>query len=521
MGKHEGSFNSLITSTFIGIGAIVGSGWLFASYYASKVAGPAAIFSWIIGAVLALFIALLLAEIATMFPITGLFGRLLVVSHNRDMGFVVAISNWAGVLLMIPSEAEATAQYISTVFPSLTPYLFVNQHFTLIGTLVATVLVILYTLANYWGIKSLGKVNNAITVIKIVIPTLAGILFIIAQFEPSHFTQASTGGFMPFGVSSIFSAIVGCGIFYAFYGFQYIAAFASEFKNASKIIPIALVSSVAICLGIYLLLQASFIGAVPNSMLANGGWHGINFTSPLAQLAIILGLNFFSVVLYLDACLSPSGTGVVYLGAASRMMAGMAKDKQIPTYFSDTHPVFNFSRRSLLLSSILSIAVMFIFKSWQSIVELVTVFQILACVAVPVALYKLRLSKPNLIRPFRMKFGLTLSVIVFLLMTYLITLAGFKAVLTNFILHVTCFTMYVSVYHKGQIAGFMNACYSSWSIFAYMAFTCVATYIHDFHPVLANSIYGNIVVFLIALVLFYLMIYQKSYGKEEASTIHS
>lgn len=34
---------------FLSIGSIVGSGWLFGSFYTAQIAGPAAILSWVLG----------------------------------------------------------------------------------------------------------------------------------------------------------------------------------------------------------------------------------------------------------------------------------------------------------------------------------------------------------------------------------------------------------------------------------------------------------------------------------------
>ncbi|RCW47000.1 amino acid permease-like protein, partial [Halopolyspora algeriensis] len=56
---------------FTGVGAIIGSGWLFGALYASQIAGPAAILSWIIGAIMIMIIGLVYAELAVMFPVVG------------------------------------------------------------------------------------------------------------------------------------------------------------------------------------------------------------------------------------------------------------------------------------------------------------------------------------------------------------------------------------------------------------------------------------------------------------------
>ena len=39
----------------------------------------------------------------------------------------------------------------------------------------------------------------------------------------------------------------------------------------------------------------TFIGAVEPSMLAKAGWHGVDFASPFADIAILLGLTWLSV----------------------------------------------------------------------------------------------------------------------------------------------------------------------------------------------------------------------------------
>ena len=49
---------SLVDLTFIGLGAIFGSGWLFAASHVSAIAGPAGIFSWLLGGFAVLLLVL-------------------------------------------------------------------------------------------------------------------------------------------------------------------------------------------------------------------------------------------------------------------------------------------------------------------------------------------------------------------------------------------------------------------------------------------------------------------------------
>ena len=308
---------SLYSAIAIGIGSMIGSGWLFACYYASKQAGPASLVSWFIGAGLAIILALLLSEIVGLFQVTGLFSRLLTLSHNKDYGVVVAISNWLAMLIIVPSEAEATMQYLSTVVPSFTHYIFSNHHLTLLGELCTASLIFIYWLLNYWGMKSLTRANNVLTLVKVIVPIGTAIAIIATAFHAGNFSSYHQS-FVPYGVGSVFSSVINSGIFYAFYGFNMIAIYAKELDNPQRNIPVALISSILITLVVYLLLQVAFLGAIDTASVAKG-WAHLNFTSPLAQLAQMLGLNLLMIILYADAAVSPSGTGMISTGSGGRM----------------------------------------------------------------------------------------------------------------------------------------------------------------------------------------------------------
>ncbi len=500
----------LFTAVGIGVGCVIGSGWLFAAYYAAQYTGPASYISWVIGAVLALILALLLAEIASMYKQKALFTRLLNVSHNNpDLGFVIAISSWLGFVIVIPAEASATIQYLSTAFPSLTSYIFIGQQHTILGSVCIVGLICVYMLLNYWGIKSLAKASNIIGIIKIIIPILTSIILMVVAFHPSNFTAH---GFAPYGYSHVFSAVVTCGIFYAFYGFTMIAMYSSELKNPKKNIPRALVFTVLLCLFIYLLLQTAFIGALPTAMVAKG-WSALNFTSPLAQLLLLLNINFlaiWAIVLYADSAISPSGTGIIYLGSASRTLTGMARDKEVPKFFNQTHSIYNLSRRSLIFTTFVCCIVVFFFKNWRSIMVVVTVFQLISCMAIPVAFIKLRVNKPNSERIFKVKFGLTLSVIIYLVVCYLLTQATVTALVLALILHVLFFLFYAITFYGAKISLILKAFRSASSAFAYIILSIIFGYFNKI-GLLTND-YIMIAFFILYSINLWALLKQRSYN---------
>jgi len=165
--KRELSFWDLL---FLSMGGIIGSGWLLAVNGAAAAAGPGVIFSWIIGGILLIFVALTFAEVSGMLPRSGAIVRYPHYSHGSYTGFILG---WAYLLtaVTVPTiEAEAVVTYASTYVPSLVTssgVLSIPE-----GVVAAFLLMLFFFFLNYLGIKVLGKTNTGVTVWKFVIPTL-------------------------------------------------------------------------------------------------------------------------------------------------------------------------------------------------------------------------------------------------------------------------------------------------------------------------------------------------------------
>src|SRR4051794_35553076 len=99
--------------TMTGLGSIIGSGWLFGAWKAAEIAGPAAIFAWIIGMVVILTIALTYTELGAMLPEAGGMVKYTQYSHGSFVGFLAAWANWIAIVSVIPVEAIASVQYTS------------------------------------------------------------------------------------------------------------------------------------------------------------------------------------------------------------------------------------------------------------------------------------------------------------------------------------------------------------------------------------------------------------------------
>src|ERR687889_1839069 len=80
---------SLLGLMFVSLGSIIGSGWLFGALYASQIAGPAAILSWVAGGLLILLLALVHAELGSMHPVAGGSARYPHFSFGSTLGFAI------------------------------------------------------------------------------------------------------------------------------------------------------------------------------------------------------------------------------------------------------------------------------------------------------------------------------------------------------------------------------------------------------------------------------------------------
>lgn len=385
-----------------GLGSIIGSGWLFGAWHASAIAGPAAILAWIIGAVVVLAIALTYAEMGAMFPESGGMVRYARYSHGSLVGFMAAWANWISIVSVIPIEAIASIQYMASWSFPWAKGLMHQGELTSTGLIASAALVLVYFGLNYWGVKLFVKTNTAITVFKLVVPALTAVVLVTTSFNTENFGDGSLSSFAPYGWSAVFTAVAASGIVFSYNGFQSPVSLAGEARNPGRTIPLALIGSVLIALVIYVGLQVAFIGAVsPESIVS--GWHSLNFDSPLAQLALALNLNWLAMLLYLDAFVSPSGTGSIYTATTARMIYAMEKNNTLPKVFGNLHPLYGVPRQAMWLNLAVSFIFLFFFRGWGTLAAVISVAVVISFLTGPISAMALRVHAADVQRPLRLK----------------------------------------------------------------------------------------------------------------------
>lgn len=408
---------SLFSGIMLALNSLIGSGWLFGAGTAAKVAGPAAIISWVLGAVIIISIALTYVELGTMFPESGGMSRYAQYSHGQLLGFIAAWANWISLITLVPMEAVASVQYMSSwpwSWANWTHHFMKNGNITANGMWVVVLFMLVFTLINFWSVKLMTRFTNLISVFKIVLPTLTILMLIISGFHPANFGH-SVGTFMPYGSRSIFEAAAVSGIIMSYDAFQTIINMGGEMVNPHKNIVRGVLISMIITAVIYIMLQVAFIGAIDPSMLAKDGWHGINFTSPFADIAILLGMNWLAILLYMDAFVSPFGTGVAFVATASRALAAMTHTKHLPQWLGRLARRYMIPRFAMVTDFILAVILVNTFRNWSLLATVITGSTLIAYLTGPVTVIALRKMRPDLKRPFAPAYMSWLAPVAFVL----------------------------------------------------------------------------------------------------------
>ena len=407
---------SLFSIIMLTLSSIIGSGWLFGSGMAAQIAGPAAIISWILGGVIIGVIALNYIELGTMFPASGGMSQYAAFSHGTLLGFIAGWANWISLLTIIPIEAVAAVQYMSSWPWEWANWTrgFVNQgNVTDQGLVIVFLFMLAFTLLNFWSIKLLTSFTSLIALFKMIIPILTILILFFSGFHPGNF--GATAGFMPYGSSAIFTATTSAGIIFSYNAFQTTINMGDEIEHPEKNIFWGIVISFGISMVIYTLLQVAFIGAVPTHKLAIAGWKGINFQSPFADIAILLNLNWWADILYIDAFVSPFGTGVSFVATTSRALAAMTTTRHLPTFLGELSQKYRTPRRAMIVNLFLGLIMVIGFRNWGALSNVISTSTLIAYLTGPVTLISFRRLVPTWKRPFKLKGAKLLAPLAYLL----------------------------------------------------------------------------------------------------------
>jgi amino acid transporter len=395
---------------FTAIGSIIGSGWLFSSLKSAQLAGPAAIVSWVVGTIMFLLIGLSYAELGVMFPRSGGVARYPHYAWGSFASYSMGWVTWLACAAVASVEVSAVLTYATSYLPWMEHS---NATLTGRGLLIAIGLMAVFVLVNALGVRWFARINNTLVWWKLVMIVLVIVALLVSQFRGLnfHIHTSSGSGFAPFGLKGAFEAIPLAGIAFSFLGWRQGIELAGETNNPKRNVPLTLIGSVIICGVLYILLQIAFLGSIPSSSITAGGWAhlgdhlvttgGASATfSPLAVVASILGLGWVAGLLYADAIISPSDTGLIYTSVTARMSYAMGRNRNAPRVFAHVNDN-GVPWPSLILAWVVGCIFFLPFPSWQSLVGIVTSLTVLSFGSGSIALLTFRKQLPDQERRYR------------------------------------------------------------------------------------------------------------------------
>lgn len=386
----------------LSINGMIGSAWLFAPLFAAKIAGPSAIIAWVIGGTATAMVALTFAELSTLLPVAGGTAQIPQLSHGTFTSFVMTWLAWLSALTMAPIEVQAVLLYASTYFTSLTHLVNGVPLLTTTGLCWAAGLMLFFCIVNVASFKGLVRFNFILFVFKVLVIILTIVTLMSVSFHWGNFSHfsydAETNSW-----HAILTAVATGGIAFAFTGFKHGVELAGEAKKLAVAIPLAVVGSVICCLLLYLGLQIAFIGAISPVALANG-WSHLSFpgdAGPFAGIVAGLGVVWLLKLLYIDAAVSPSGAGLIYVTSTARMLYAMSHIGYVPRFLSHLNKQ-SFPVMAIFVNFVIGMLLFLPLPGWQEMVSFLVSGMVISYAMGPIALLCLRLELPDEKRLFRL-----------------------------------------------------------------------------------------------------------------------
>jgi amino acid transporter len=336
------------------------------------------------------------------------------------------------------------------------------------GLAIAAGLMIVYFLLNFWSVKLFAHSNTAITTFKLIVPAATGLALIAAGFHAENFGVDAHGESNSTNLAAVLTAVATAGIVFSFNGFQNPVNLAGEARDPARSIPFAVLGSILLATVIYVILQLAYLGAVPPALLAKAGWHGLDFRSPFAQLALIVNLNWLAILLYADAFVSPSGTGITYTAGTARMIYGMVRNGTLPGVLGRLHPVYGVPRAAMWFNLIVSFLFLFFFRGWATLAAVISVALIISYLIGPVSALALRRTAARMHRPFRVAGLPVIAALAFIFATELLYWAQWPLTGEIILLIVIALPVYLFYQAKDRWADFARQLRASWWLIVYL-----------------------------------------------------
>ena len=351
----------------IGVGGMIGGGIFSVMGLAVGITGNATPIAFLLGGLLALIMGYSYAKLAVAFHSDG--ASFTYLEHAfPEHKFIGVITGWTVIMGYI-----GTLALYAFTFGAYGAEL-LGESDGIVRQILSVGAVLLFMMVNLIGTKTLGKNEDLIVYGKIILLgllALAGMQSIeIDRMQPV----------LDHGVISVFMAAAL--IFVAYEGFQLITNGVCETADPHKNIPRGIYGSIAIVTLIYVVLSTVAVGSISEAELVAAEEYA------LAVAAEPSMGNAGRILVSIAALLATASAINATLFGASRMMAEMAREHEMPQAFSFRN------REEVPWIAVVVIALLTIVFTYFGGLELIAAFSsltfLLVSLAINIANYKLR-----------------------------------------------------------------------------------------------------------------------------------
>ncbi|WP_139556244.1 APC family permease [Methylotetracoccus oryzae] len=384
--------------TLLGIGAIIGTGiFVLTGIAAATQAGPAVTISFVIAGLACAFAALSYAELASSVGGCGsaygysyaAFGEIIAWIIGWDLMLEYAISvaavanGWSGYLCQALNAIGFPLPDELTKAPELGGII----------NLPASAIIFFLMALLIVGAKESARLNAVMVSVKLITIT---VFVTIAVFNVN---PANWDPFMPFGWFSHnadgkpVGVLAGASIvFFAYVGFDAVSTAAEEAHNPKRDVPIGILGSLAFCTTVYIIVAGLLTAIVP--------YADLNVASPVAHALQLIGFRWASALVSTGVIAGLTTVMLVLYYGLTRIIYAMSRDGLLSDWFSTVNARTQTPIRVIVICGLFIAAVAGMVPLGE-LAELVNIGTLFAFVLVCFGVITLRITQPELKRPFR------------------------------------------------------------------------------------------------------------------------
>ena len=323
----------------MGLGSILGTGIFVSIGIAAGVAGPSVVLAVVLAAAVATFNGLSSAQLAASHPVSG---------GTYEYGYrylTPALGFTAGWMFLVAKSASAATAALG----------FGGYVLTAVGAegQLPRILLGLALVAFLTGIVAGGMGRSNRTNAVIVSLTLLALVAFVVTGAP----DALAGGgrhfvpFFPRDNEGMRGLLHGTALmFVAYTGYGRIATLGEEIRDPSRSIPLAIVATLVVTMGLYLSVVAVAVGVAGASGLAEATRTAAAPLEVVAQSFTVPGIGWLVAAAAVTAMV---GVLLNLLLGLSRVMLAMGRRRDLPAWVAHVDPTQSSPRRAVVLTGLL------------------------------------------------------------------------------------------------------------------------------------------------------------------------